>query len=119
MHTECRHAEDDGPSRPEESVLTSLRGGGKGKGAKGKGKGAKGRGKEDLGVPKDPQMSSAGRQHAGEHEHEFEQDSNSDVDVDVDAGLEGDDDGDGVLDVMARFHGERKKDCKFIIVTGE
>lgn len=95
-------------------MLTSLRGGGKGKGGKGKGKG-KGRAKEDSGVPDEPQMSSTERQHAGEHE--FEQDSNSDGDalLEDDVGV----DVDGVLDVMARFRGERKKDCKFIIVTGE
>lgn len=92
--------------------LTSLRGGGKGKG-KGKGKG---RAKEDSGVPDEPQMSSTERQHAGEDE--FEQDSNSGVDAD-DACLEDDVDDDGMLDVMASFRGERKKDCKFIIVTGE
>ena len=95
-------------------MLTSLRGGGKGKGGKGKGKG-KGRAKEDSGVPDEPQMSSTERQHAGEHE--FEQDSNSDGDalLEDDVGV----DVDGVLDVMARFRGEKKKDCKFIIVTGE
>eukprot|EP00903_Cladosiphon_okamuranus_P006608 g6455.t1 len=104
---ETSATEIHGPSQAEKSVLTSLRGGGKGKGK------GKGRSKED-GVLHEPQLSSTARQIACDHE--FEQDSNSDVD----AGLEGDGDGDGkeVLDVMARFRGERKKDCKFIIVTG-
>lgn len=106
-----------GPSKPERSVLTSpavaLRGGGKEKG-RGKGKG-KGRAREDSGVSKEPQMSTNERQHAGKHE--FEEDSKSDIDADLE--VDGDGDGEVVLDVMARFRGERKQDCKFIIVTGE
>lgn len=87
----------------------ALRGGGKGKG-KGKGKSKT---KEELGLSQESQLDDT---------QDFEQgNGSSDDDVFLDAADAGasDGDGEGVLDAMARFRGEHKKECKFIIVTGE
>lgn len=96
------------------SMSVALRGGGKGKG-KGKGKG-RSKTREELGLPRESERSQE-----GDDKHDFEVGTSSDIDdifdaadACADAGA-----GDGVLDVMARFRGEHKKECKFIIVTGE
>ncbi|CAM9329113.1 unnamed protein product [Ectocarpus fasciculatus] len=105
----------------------ALRGGGSGKGKdRGKGKG-RGRTTKDLGrveqsfESQDSQESRESQESSNDKElddmHDYEQDSRSDVDIDVDGSASAGDD-EGVLDVMARFRGEHKQECKFIIVTG-
>lgn len=106
----------------------ALRGGGSGKGKdRGKGKG-RGRTMKDLGQVEQPfgcqesQESQASQESSSDKEldymHDYEQDSRSDVDIDV-GGSAGAGDDEGVLDVMARFRGDHKQECKFIVVTGE
>lgn len=99
----------------------ALRGGGSGKGKdRGKGRG-RGRTMKDLGQVEESFGSQESQESSSDKElddmHDYDQDGRSD-DIDVD-GSAGAGDDEGVLDVMARFRGDHKQECKFIVVTGE